>query len=60
MNQNNKQMTARPEDTAFNIQHSYHDLAKQLSYYLYLLFFSFSFGLTIQKKVWESVMSQVS
>ena len=57
MNQNNKQMTARPEDTVFNIQDSCHDLAKQLSYYLYLLFFSFSFGLTIQKKVWESIMS---
>ena len=34
-----------------------HDLAKQLSHYLYLYFFSF--GLTIQGGVWESVMSQV-
>jgi len=38
----------------------YHNLAKQLSHYLYLLYFTFSFGLTIQKGVWESVMLQVS
>ena len=42
----------------------YHDLTKQLSYYLYLLyfffFFSFSFRLTIQKRVQKSVTSQVS
>ena len=42
------------------IENLCHDLAKQLSYYLYLLFFCFSFGLTTQKGVWESVMSQVS
>jgi len=36
-----------------------YDLAKWLSHYLYLLFF-FSFGLTTQERVWESVMSQVS
>jgi len=36
-----------------------HDLAKWLSYYLYLLYFTFSFGLTTQEGVWESVMSQV-
>ena len=38
-----------------------HDLAKWLSHYLY--FFSFLFfylGLTTQREVWESVMSQVS
>jgi len=38
-----------------------HDLAKQLSHYLY--FFSFLFfylGLTTQKRVQESIMSQVS
>ena len=38
-----------------------HDLVKWLSHYLY--FFSFLFfylGLTTQRKVWESVMSQVS
>jgi len=34
-----------------------HDLAKWLSYYLY--FFSFPYlGLTTQKEVWESVISQ--
>jgi len=33
-----------------------HDLAKQLSYYLYSFFFLF----TTQEEVWESVMSQVS
>jgi len=41
----------------------YYDLAKQLSHYLYFfsfLFFFFYLGLTIQKGVWESVMSQVS
>ena len=32
-----------------------HDLAKRLSHYLYLLYFTFSFGLTIQERVWESV-----
>ena len=40
-----------------------HDLAKQLSYYLFFFSFLFLFfylGLTIQKEVWESVMSQVS
>jgi len=40
-----------------------YDLAKQLSHYLYFLFFSFLFfylGLTTQKGVQESVMSQVS
>jgi len=40
-----------------------HDLAKQLSYYLYFFSFLFLFfylGLTTQEKVWESVMSQVS
>ena len=35
-----------------------HDLAKWLSHYLYLLYFSF--GLTTQGGMWESVMSQVS
>ena len=38
-----------------------HDLAKQLSYYLYFFFFLFLFfylGLTTQKKVRESVTSQ--
>ena len=38
----------------------YYDLAKQLSHYLYLLYFTFSFGLTTQEGVQESVMSQVS
>jgi len=38
----------------------YHDLAKWLSYYLYFFFFFFYLGLTTQKRVWESVMSQVS
>ena len=33
-----------------------HDLAKWLSHYLYF----FYLGLTIQKGVWESIMSQVS
>jgi len=40
-----------------------HDLAKRLSHYLYFFFFLFLFfylGLTTQKKVQESVMSQVS
>jgi len=37
-----------------------HDLAKWLSYYLYFFSFSFNLGLTIQKEVRESVMSQVS
>jgi len=40
-----------------------HDLAKQLSYYLYFFSFLFLFfylGLTTQKEVRESVMSQVS
>jgi len=32
-----------------------HDLAKQLSHYLYLLYFFFSFGLTTQEGVWESI-----
>jgi len=36
-----------------------YDLTKRLSHYLYLLFFFFSFGLTIQEGVWESIMSQV-
>ena len=36
-----------------------HDLAKQLSYYLYSFSF-FSFFFTIQEEVWESIMSQVS
>ena len=34
-----------------------YDLAKQLSYYLYLLFFSFSFRLTIQREIQKSIMS---
>jgi len=37
-----------------------YDLAKQLSHYLYLLYFTFLFGLTTQESMWESVMSQVS
>ena len=37
-----------------------YDLAKRLSHYLYLLYFTFSFGLTTQEEVQESVMSQVS
>ena len=40
-----------------------HDLAKQLSHYLYFfpfLFLFFYLGLTTQKEVQESVMSQVS
>jgi len=40
-----------------------HDLAKRLSYYLYFFSFLFLFfylGLTTQREVWESVMSQVS
>jgi len=40
-----------------------HDLAKQLSHYLYFFSFLFLFfylGLTTQKEVQESVMSQVS
>jgi len=41
----------------------YHDLAKRLSHYLYFfsfLFLFFDLGLTTQREVWESVMSQVS
>jgi len=41
----------------------YHDLAKQLSHYLYFFSFLFLFfylGLTTQKEVWESIMLQVS
>jgi len=41
----------------------YHDLAKQLSHYLYFFSFLFLFfylGLTTQKEVQESVTSQVS
>jgi len=40
-----------------------HDLAKRLSHYLYFFSFLFLFfylGLTTQREVWESVMSQVS
>jgi len=37
-----------------------YDLAKQLSHYLYLLYFTFSFGLTVQEEVWESITLQVS
>jgi len=37
-----------------------YDLAKWLSHYLYLLYFTFFFGLTTQEEVQESVMSQVS
>jgi len=43
--------------------HKCHDLAKRLSYYLYFFSFLFLFfylGLTTQKEVRESVMSQVS
>ena len=34
-----------------------HDLAKQLSHYLYFIFLFFSLGLTMQKGVQESVTS---
>ena len=39
---------------------TYHDLAILPSHYLYLLYFTFSFGLTTQEGVWESVILQVS
>ena len=39
---------------------TYYNLAKWLSHYLYLLYFTFSFELTTQEGVWESVTLQVS
>jgi len=36
-----------------------YDLAKWLSHHLFFFFFFFSFGLTIQKKVQESITLQV-
>jgi len=50
-------------DQLFNIPNCCYDLAKRLSYYLYFFSFLFLFfylGLTTQKEVRESIMSQVS